>query len=71
MHFDKHRNGKVLVDEMGLHEDEVEKIDDSITDELNIDIDEEIDDNGAAFNGSAEKTNAPTIICSRQDGNSK
>lgn len=61
----------MLVDEMGLHEDDVEKIDDLIPDELNIEIEEEIDDNDAGFNSSAENTDAPTIFCNRQDGNSK
>lgn len=59
----QHRNGKVLVDEMGVHEDETDKMDDSMANE---DIDDE-----TFYNNSTEDADAPTIGCTTTDGKSK
>lgn len=61
--FDKHRNGKVLIDEMSVHEDEAEKIDDSIADDLNQEIEDEIDANETILNSYEN--------CTTDDGKSK
>lgn len=59
----KYRDGKVLVDEMSVHEDDVEKIDDSIADE---DIDDE-----SYYNNSTDDADAPVVDCTTKDGKSK
>lgn len=58
-----HRDGKVLVDEMSIHEDDAEKIDDSIADE---DIDDE-----SFYNNSTDDSDAPAVVCTTKDGKSK
>lgn len=71
MDFDKYRNGKMLVDEMGLHEDEDGKIVDAITDDR--DIEEVIDENSmdeTIINNGTEVV-APIIPCITEDGKSK
>lgn len=71
MDFDKYRNGKMLVDEMGLHEDEDGKIVDAITDDR--DIEEVIDENSmdeTIINNGTEVV-APIIPCITEDGQSK
>lgn len=73
MDFDKYRNGKMFVDEMGVHEDEDGKIIDSIVDDLNQDIEEVIDENNMddeIINNGTDIA-APIIPCSTEDGKSK
>lgn len=48
---------------MGVHEDEVEKIDDSIADE---DIEDEL-----FYTNSTEDIDSPAIACTTNDGKSK
>lgn len=57
------QHGKVLVDELSIHEDEAEKIDDSIADE---DLDDE-----SFYNNSTDDADAPTVVCTTKDGKSK
>lgn len=59
------KHGKILVDEMGIHEDveDMEKIDDSIADE---DIDDE-----SFYNNSTDDADVPTVACKTKDGKSK
>lgn len=63
--FDKHRNGKVLIDEISVHEDDAEKIDDSMFDQ---EIEDEIDANEMMLNSSRENADLP---CTTADGKSK
>lgn len=64
VNLQQHRSGKVLVDEMGVHEDETGKLDDSIADE-------DIDDDGFYSNNSTDDADAPVIPCTTKDGKSK
>lgn len=57
------KHGKVLIDEMGIHEDDAEKIDDSIADE---DIDDE-----SFYNNSTDDADAPVVECTTKDGKSE
>lgn len=68
VNFEQHRSGKVLVDEMGAHDDEVEKIDESIVDE---EIDDEIDDANEMMFNNTESVDLPIVSCTTEDGNSK
>lgn len=64
MSIEKYRNGKVFVDEIGLHEDEDETIED---DELN--EDEILDETTA--NNETVIVDAPIVTCTSQDSKSK
>lgn len=64
VNLQQHRNGKVLVDEMGIHEDETGKIDDSIADE-------DLEDESFYNNNSTDDADAPVVACTTKDGKSK
>lgn len=72
--IDTYRNGKVLVDEIGLHEDDDEKIDED--DELNQEIEDELDSNESILdetttNNATDNFDAPIVTCTSEDGKSK
>lgn len=70
VNIDKYRNGKVLLDEMGVHEDDDGKIVDAIDDDLTQGIDEEIESNES--NLDDEIINNGTIVpCTTENGKSK
>ncbi|XP_055309435.1 A disintegrin and metalloproteinase with thrombospondin motifs 9-like isoform X3 [Sitodiplosis mosellana] len=69
--IDTYRNGKVLVDEIGLHEDDDEKIDED--DELNQEIEDELDSNESILsetttNNGTDNLDAPIVTCTSEDG---
>lgn len=73
MSIDKYRNGKVFVDEIGLHEDEdedekTEDDDEEMEDEL--DSNESILDETTTNNGSVN-VDAPIVTCISGDSKSK
>ena len=72
--IDTYRNGKVLVDEIGLHEDDDEKIDED--DELNQEIEDELDSNESILdetttNNATDNLDAPIVTCTSEDGKSE
>lgn len=71
VNIDKYRNGKVLLDEMGLHDDDDGKIDDSMADDLTQEeIDQEIESNESGFD--EEFFNNGTIMpCTTENGQSE
>lgn len=68
MSIDKYRNGKVFVDEIGLHEDENDELNQEDEDEL--DSNENILDETTTNNGT-ENIDAPIVTCTSEDGKSK
>lgn len=63
VNIDKYRNGKVLLDEMGLHEDDVEKIDDSIADDLTQEIEDGIDSDELNLDDDESINNGTVVPC--------
>lgn len=70
VNIDKYRNGKVLLDEMGLHEDDDGKIDDSIADDLTQEIEEEIESNESGFDEESI-SNGTIVPCTTENRKSK
>lgn len=72
MSFDKFRNGKLLVDEMGLHEDDAEKVDESSTGDLNPEFEEEFESNESNLDGlTADNNGTYGVDCRAENGKSK
>lgn len=70
MSIDKYRNGKVFVDEIGLHEDEDEKIEND--DELNREIEGELDSIETILDETAtDSIDASIGNCTSEDPTSK
>lgn len=59
-----HRNGEVLVDE-------VEKIDDSMGDDIHQEIEDEIDANEMMLNNATENNDQSIVHCTTESGKSK
>lgn len=70
MNVSKFRNGKLLVDEMGLREDD-EKVDESFLSDLNSEFGEEFDSNESLLDDFLSINGTDGADCTSENGKSK